>query len=178
MKLFWFSLIVILLLSMSAVFAQSDVSATQAEEDDAAAIQNANQIQKVKEVDIRKVVVTGNVIGTTAPKAEKTNSLEAAANASELQKAETTNVLHKAEATTEVQFDDKGGAIIPNASEGIKFTSPDKEAKAKVSPLESKRGIKAQSTRPSSSKKVTKDLSSRNAAQEAAAKPNRNKDNQ
>lgn len=133
-KAIWFLSIAVFLLSVSAVFAQSNESAVSPQDEEA--VQNTMKIQKV--IDIRKVVINGTRQIDTARKSK-------------------------------LEYDAKGGLIVPNASKGIKIKSQNSQKGAVT-----KRALQQSKDKPTV-KRNQKDLGDRNA--ESRVKTDRQKDN-
>lgn len=171
-KAFMFSFCVIFLLSISSVLAQSKVSATSTQDEEAAVA--SAKTQKVSK--IRKVVIVRDLIQLQAlPNSEqmKTQS-EAQQSRAQSPEAQQLNALQKVE---EVQYDSKGGIIVPNASKGIRITPQNSQKAAKISKVQTKSRNKTIRTSDSDQTRYQKDLSKRNTANQAATKTKKQKDN-
>lgn len=143
-------------LSASAVFAQSEVSADKVQDENA--VQSAAKVKKV--IDIRRVVVYGSAH-------QSMTSKSAAGNVSLTQKTESTEKL---------QYDAKGGVIVPNASKGIKIT-PQSSQNARIETAQEKSGDKDSKLNESTDdqQRNHKDLRSQKA--ESPVKTKKQKDN-
>lgn len=145
-KAVWLLFIAAFMLSISTVFAQTNESAVSAQDEQSVqSIQNTVKIQKV--IDIRKVVVYGSASQSIASK-----SL-----------ADDANQIQKTEATEKLQYDAKGGVIVPNASKGIKIT-PQSSQTAKIQKAQKQSSDEEESLQSGDKQQRNrKDLTSRKA---------------
>ncbi|KPJ95955.1 MAG: hypothetical protein AMJ53_01750 [Gammaproteobacteria bacterium SG8_11] len=143
-KAIWLLFIAAFVLSVSAVFAQSEVSAVSVQDEQS--VQNTMKIQKV--IDIRRVVVYGSAIQSKTSKRVTDN----------------VNLTQKTESTDKLQYDAKGGIIVPNASKGIKIT-PQSSRDAKIEKAQEQSSNKAAKLNESTDNQQInrKDVSSRKA---------------
>lgn len=115
-------------------------------------------------IPLMLIIGTGISFGQSKADAQSTKETEIDAKAQNIQKVDemrkvvrTSKPLHKAETQKEIQFDEKGGAIIPGASKGIQQT------RVPTARVEKGSEQKTEATR-TNSPAPTKDLKSRRAA--------------
>jgi len=159
-KAFLFSFSLIFLLSIS-VLAQSETSAISTQ-DEEAAITNA-KVLKVSE--IRKVVVVRDL-----------NQLKALPNSKQMKAQSKAQQLNAQQQVEKVQYDSKGGIIVPNASKGIKITPQNSSKVAEIKKSQKKKAERLNQS-PRNLQKYRKDLSKRNVAKKSQTNTRNQKDN-